>query len=169
MTQPPGQPHQWWQPQPPGSGGPPHPGPQGHSQAPGPPYSPGYGGTFSSEYGGFGAFDNSSPAKRGKSRKPWVIGAAVLVVLSGAGGVTAWLTGAFTGEVLDQAALHEGVASVLTDSYGEHDVANVRCPADQQITTGHTFDCTVDVAGSPRTVSIRILNDEPQYEVGAPR
>ena len=71
-------------------------------------------------------------------------------------------------DVLDQASLHEGITNVLRESYGEHDVSNVRCPEDQPITTGHTFDCKVDVAGQQRTVSIRILNDKPQYEVGAP-
>ncbi|WP_277681944.1 DUF4333 domain-containing protein [Saccharomonospora azurea] len=170
MTQPPGAP-QWWQPQ--GQQGP-HSGPTPQPVAPQPhaypaqPQQPAsFGGSFSSDYGGFGAFDAEPPANRGKSRKPWIIGAVALVVLAG-GGAAAWFSGVFTGDVLDQESLHEGVATVLQDSYGEQDVSNVNCPENQRIAAGHTFDCTVDVAGKPRTVSIRVLNDKPQYEVGAP-
>ncbi|EHR59462.1 DUF4333 domain-containing protein [Saccharomonospora cyanea] len=166
MTQPPGAP-QWWQPQ--GPQGPPsgQVPQQPHPYAAPPQATPAFGGSFASEYGGFGAFDGNSPAKRARSRKPWIIGATALVLLAG-GGAAAWFSGVFSGDVLDQASLHEGVTTVLRESYGEHDVSNVSCPEDQQITTGHTFDCTVDVAGRQRTVSIRILNDKPQYEVGAP-
>lgn len=167
MTQPPSQPHQWWQPHEQNSG----PLPQQQYPQPMTPPQPtgtGFGGSFSSEYGGFGAFDDDSPAKRGKSRKPWIISAIVVVVLAAAGGAAAWFSGMFTDEVLDQESLHEGVATVLQDSYGEHDVSNVSCPADQKIAAGHTFNCTVDIAGESKTVKIRILNNEPEYEVGAP-
>src|SRR5690606_41678888 len=55
--------------------------------------------------------DLDSPAKRGKSRKPWIISAVVVVVLAAAGGAAAWISGMFTDEVLDQESLHEGVAT----------------------------------------------------------
>ncbi|MEY7973938.1 DUF4333 domain-containing protein [Saccharomonospora xinjiangensis] len=164
MTQPPGAP-QWWQQQGPPTGASPQ---QQYTHPAPPPHSSNFGGSFSSEYGGFGAFDSSSPAKRAKSRKPWIIGVAAAVVLLVGGGVAAWASGVFAGEVLDQDSLHEGIATVLRESYGEHDVRNVSCPDDQQIKAGHTFDCTVDVAGKPKTIRVRVLNDKPQYEVGAP-
>ncbi|EIE97453.1 DUF4333 domain-containing protein [Saccharomonospora glauca] len=166
MTQPPGAP-QWWQPQ--GPQGPPSgPIPQQSPHSASPQPTPTFGGSFStSGYGGFGAFDDNSPAKGAKSRTLWLVGAAAVVVLAG-GGAAVWFSGVFSDDVLDQASLHEGITNVLRESYGEHDVSNVRCPEDQPITTGHTFDCKVDVAGQQRTVSIRILNDKPQYEVGAP-
>lgn len=163
MTQPPDSPQQWWQPQ-----GPPS-GPQPQQPYPQPHQNSGFGGSFSAEYGGFGAFEEQSDpsTRRTRSRKPWIITAIAITALAG-GGTAAWLSGVFTGKVLDQPALHDGITTTLTDSYGEHDVSNVACPADQQITTGHTFDCTVDIAGKQKTVTIRVLNAEPQYEVGAP-
>jgi hypothetical protein len=160
---------QWWQPE--GQQGPPS-GPIPQPSAP--PYQgqtpqpSTFGGSFSSSYGGFGAFDTEPPGSDGKkSRTPWIVGAVALVLLAG-GGAVAWFSGAFTKDVLDSEALRDGIATVLRDSYGEQSVGNVNCPEDQQITAGHTFDCTVDVAGKPKTVSIRVLNDKPQYEVGAP-
>ncbi|PRX43980.1 uncharacterized protein DUF4333 [Prauserella shujinwangii] len=162
MTQPPpGQPQGWWQPQ--GTPSPPH-----GQAAPGHP-PPVYGGGFQSQYGGFGAFGAGGPAPAPrKSRKPLLIAVAAVLVLAG-GGVAAWLLGAFRGDVLDAGSVERGVAQVLRDSYGEHDVRAVQCPDGQPIETGHTFDCSVEVAGKPRTVSIRVLNDQPEFEVGAPR
>lgn len=97
-----------------------------------------------------------------------LITAAVAVTLA-AGGTAAWLLGVFHGDVLDQQALQEGVATVLRDSYGEHGIKNVRCPANQEITTGSTFECSVEIGHRTTAVPIRILNDKPEYEVGAPR
>ncbi|MFF5986350.1 DUF4333 domain-containing protein [Prauserella flavalba] len=185
MTQQPGQPQGWWQPQTPGHGYPapgqypgtpqqPHQQPQQHQpqqlhqphqqQAPG-----GFGGNFQSQYGGLGAFgDTTTQPKPKRSKKPLVIGLVAVVVLAG-GGVAAWLLGVFRGDVLDQQSLQEGVATTLRDSYGEHDVSGVQCPANQQIETGHTFECSAEVAGQKRSVTIRVLNDKPEYEVGAPK
>lgn len=163
MTQPSGSAPQWWQP-PPGQADPHH---SPHHTPPAGEQAPGFPGAFPSQYGGFGAFDNVSPAKRRSRAKWWIVGVTVVVVLGG-GGAAAWFSGLFQGDVLDQDSLHEGVATVLTEHYGEHDVDDVRCPTDQRIATGHTFDCAVQVAGEPRTVTVRVLNDKPEYEVGAP-
>ncbi|MFC4001517.1 DUF4333 domain-containing protein [Prauserella oleivorans] len=161
MTQPP----TWWQP--PGPQGHPHTGPQ-HVQQHAQPQQPNYGGSLSSQYGGLGAFEQSPRSKPARSRKPLVIGLVVVVLLAG-GGVAAWLLGAFRDDVLDQESLQNGVATVLRDSYGEHDVRAVSCPADQEIRAGHTFECTVDIGDRRAGVPIRVLNDKPEYEVGAPR
>ncbi|MEU6640976.1 DUF4333 domain-containing protein [Saccharomonospora sp. NPDC046836] len=176
MTQPPGQPQGWWQPPQQGqhypAPGQQPPNYQAPGQQPAHPQAPrqpaGFGGTFQSQYGGLGAFGDVAPPKRRKLGKPLLIGAIVVVLLAG-GGIAAWLLGAFRGDVLEQRSLQTGVATVLRDSYGEHDVTNVQCPADQQVQTGHTFECTVEIGGQRRAVSIRVLNDKPEFEVGAPK
>jgi hypothetical protein len=119
-----------------------------------------------STYGGFGAFGAAAKPKR--SKKPWLIGAAVIVVLGG-GAAAAWLLGAFRGEVLDQHSVQDGVQKVLREDFGEGDVKDANCPKDQPVRTGTTFDCIVTVAGQPKKVTVRVLNDQAQYEVGAPK
>ncbi|MBK1784001.1 DUF4333 domain-containing protein [Prauserella cavernicola] len=185
MTQPPGQPQGWWQPQTPGHGYPApgqqqYPGqqqpqqhqypqqPQQHQQAQQPQQPGNFGGNFQSQYGGLGAFGGEPPAKPKRSKKPLVIGLVVVVVLGG-GAAAAWFGGLFRGDVLQQQSLQDNVATVLRDSYGEHDVSGVECPADQKIQTGNTFECSVQVAGKRKAVAIRVLNDKPEYEVGAPK
>ncbi|WP_236796684.1 DUF4333 domain-containing protein [Amycolatopsis sp. GM8] len=158
-----------WQPggypgpaQPPGYPPPQNPWPGQPASGPQPVQQFGAGAT----YGGFGAFEAAPKPKR--SKKPWLIGGAVLVVLAGAG-VAAWLLGAFRGEVLDQKSVEDGVQKILREDFGEGDVKNVSCPKDRPVATGTIFDCTVTVAGQPKKVTVRVLNDQAQYEVGAPK
>lgn len=87
----------------------------------------------------------------------------------GGGAGAAWLLGAFKGDVLDQQSVQDGVQKVLREDFGEGDVKGVSCPKDQPVKTGTTFDCTVTVAGQPKKVTVRVLNDQAQYEVGAPK
>lgn len=178
MNQPPQQPG-WWQPpaqpQQPWSPGQPqgHPG-QGYpgQQPTAPPAQPqpGYGGGFqpsTSGYGGFGAFNEGSEPSKPRSKKPFVIGGAIVAVLVVAG--AALLIFNPFKSVLDQDSLQEGVAAVLHESYGEGDVRDVNCPSGESVSTGTSFTCSVTVAGAPKTVSVRVLNDKPEYEVGAPK
>ncbi|ATY09418.1 DUF4333 domain-containing protein [Amycolatopsis sp. AA4] len=126
-----------------------------------------YGGGFQpSEYGGLGAFSSAKPGKP-RSKKPFLIAGAVVVVLAAAGGIS-WAAGVFSGDTLDQKSLQEGVSRVLNENYGEPDVKNVVCPSGQPIENGTTFDCTVQVGGQPKKVTVRVLNDKPEYSVGAP-
>lgn len=117
-------------------------------------------------YGGFGAFD--TPAKPKRSKKPWLITAVMIVVLGGAG-AAAWLLGAFRGDVLDQNAVAGGVQKILREDFGEGDAQNVNCPKNQPVQTGTTFECTATVAGQLKKVTVRVLNNQAQYEVGAPK
>ncbi|WP_410639586.1 DUF4333 domain-containing protein [Amycolatopsis sp. lyj-346] len=165
-----------WQPGQPG-GGPWQPPSQPTPQQP--PPTPGhgqqqyqqpqqqYGGGFQpAQYGGLGAFA-AEPEKKPKSKKPALIaGAAVGVLALGVG--AAWLLGAFRGDVLDQQSLQDGVVKVLNENYGEPDVKNAQCPANEAAQNGTTFDCTVTIGGQPKKVTVRVLNDRPEYEVGAP-
>lgn len=194
MTQPPQQPQQWWQP--PNSPGSPqnpqgpqsHPNPQPNRWPPAgqqqgqPPWQPplaspypvaGNGNQpphgFDSQptsYGGLGAFGGNTP-QPGRSKKPLIFGGVGVLALAAAAGI-AWLLGAFSGDTLDQRSTQEGVTKVLTDSYGEHDIKDTQCPAGEEITAGKTFDCTVVLAGQAKKVTIRILNDTPEFVVGAP-
>ncbi len=128
---------------------------------------PQYGGGFQpSQYGGLGAFA-PEPAKKPKSKKPVLITAAAVLVLA-VGGGAAWLLGAFRGDVLEQQSLQDGVVKVLNENYGEPDVKNAQCPADEAAQNGTTFDCTVTIGGQQKKVTVRVLNDRPEYEVGAP-
>ena len=59
--------------------------------------------------------------------------------------------------------------------YGIADVSNVSCPADQSVVKGTTFDCTADIDGESKTVTITVTGDEKNdaekgnYTVGLPR
>ncbi|MEU5257709.1 DUF4333 domain-containing protein [Amycolatopsis sp. NPDC021455] len=167
-------------PWPPGTGsfsGPWQPGqpPSGPWQPPSQPVPPQppvpqpgqYGGGFQpTQYGGLGAFA-TEPAKKPKSKKPLLLGGIAVLVLV-AGGGAAWLLGAFRGDVLEQQSLQDGVVKVLNENYGEPDVKNAQCPADEAAVNGTTFDCTVAIGGQQKKVTVRVLNDRPEYEVGAP-
>lgn len=89
---------------------------------------------------------------------------AVLVIGAGA----AWLLGALQGDTLDQKSLQDGVSRVLVENYGEPDIKNVACPSGESTQNGTTFDCTLQLGGQPRKVTVRVLDDKPEYEVSAP-
>jgi hypothetical protein len=38
----------------------------------------------------------------------------------------------------------------------------------QKIKTGITLDCSGEVGGQPKKVTVQVLNTNPEYEVGAP-
>lgn len=143
---------------------------QGQQQNPGTPPQGQYGGGFqpspSSQYGGLGAFGETE-TKPKASKKAFLIGGiAAAVVITG--GVGAWLLGAFSGDTLDRKSVQDGVVRVLNESYGEPDVKNVQCPSGQPIENGVTFDCSADLSGQPKKITIRVLNTSPEFEVGAP-
>ena len=134
---------------------------------PGPPQNQQFGGGFQpSQYGGLGAFSAETQNKP-RSKKPLAIGGIVVLVLVVGGGL-AWLLGAFRGDVLEQKSLQDGVTKVLNESYGEPDVKNAQCPSNESTQNGTTFDCTVQIGGQEKKVTVRVLNDKPEYEVGAP-
>jgi hypothetical protein len=143
---------------------------QAQQQNPGTPPQGQYGGGFqpapSSQYGGLGAFGETQPKPKGSKKALLIGGIAAAVVI--AGGVGAWLLGAFAGDTLDQRSVQDGVIRVLNENYGEPDVKNVQCPSGQPVENGTTFDCSVDLSGQPKKVTVRVLNTSPEFEVGAP-
>jgi hypothetical protein len=72
-------------------------------------------------------------------------------------------------KILDQKSVQDGVRRVLTESYLLTGVEDVSCPANQEVTVGATFDCTVAVGSEEKTVTITVQTAEGQYEVGQPK
>ncbi|WP_410656569.1 DUF4333 domain-containing protein [Amycolatopsis sp. lyj-112] len=144
---------------------------QAQHQVPGTPPQGQYGGGFqpapSSQYGGLGAFGGETGKKPKASKKTLLIGGIAAAVLV-AGGVGAWLLGAFAGDTLDQKSVQDGVVRVLNENYGEPDVKNAKCPSGQAVENGTTFDCSVELSGQQKKVTVRVLNTTPEFEVGAP-
>ncbi len=71
-------------------------------------------------------------------------------------------------DVLDEAAVEQGVSGILTDSYGMQGVSNVECPANVRVESGRTFMCSVVISDKQRSVPVKITDSEGTYEVGRP-
>ncbi|SNS20085.1 DUF4333 domain-containing protein [Rhodococcoides kyotonense] len=89
--------------------------------------------------------------------------AAILVI----GGVLFATLGGNT--TLDRAAAESGVEEIVTGTYGSAGVTDVSCPDGQQVERGSSFDCTLNVDGISRTVTLTFTDDEGTYEVSRPR
>ncbi|ROS45041.1 DUF4333 domain-containing protein [Amycolatopsis thermoflava] len=182
--QQPGQPQQYAQQpqygQAPGGYGQPQPGqfqpaqpqsaqPQYGQQYPGqaaPQYAaPQYAGQ---QHGAPGGYGQQQPAKKGGKGLLIGLGAAVVVVAAFC--VTAFLAPGFLKTtVLSQSAVQDGVKQVLIGNYQLTEVGDVQCPADQEVKSGATFDCSAVVNGQGKTVTVTIKDDAANYEVAYPR
>ncbi|GAA5052808.1 hypothetical protein GCM10023318_25930 [Nocardia callitridis] len=103
----------------------------------------------------------------GKSKKGLFIGLGVLAVVV-IGAIVAVILTLTAKDKLDQAAVQDGVQKVLSESYGIQDVNNVSCPADKEVAVDASFECTLDVSGEAKKVTIKITKDDGTYEVGRP-
>ncbi|WP_278266042.1 DUF4333 domain-containing protein [Nocardia sp. AG03] len=106
------------------------------------------------------------PPSGGKS-KGLLIGlivAGVLVVAA----VIGLLLVLLSSDELDNAAVQDGVARVLKDSYGIADVSDVSCPSGQAVEVDATFTCDLKVSGEAKQVTVKITKDDGTYEVGRP-
>ncbi|MGF0318968.1 DUF4333 domain-containing protein [Nocardia fluminea] len=106
------------------------------------------------------------PPSGGKS-KGLIIGliaAGVLVVAA----VIGLLLVVFSSDELDNAAVQDGVARVLKDSYGIADVSDVSCPSGQAVEVDATFTCDLKVSGEAKKVTVKITKEDGTYEVGRP-
>ncbi|MFC8180387.1 DUF4333 domain-containing protein [Rhodococcus sp. NPDC057297] len=101
-----------------------------------------------------------------KSKTPYfVIGGlvAAIVVIGGA-------ALAFGGSKnLDPAAAESGVEDIVTGTYGASSVSNVSCPEGKKIEKGASFECSLQVDGFERTVTLTFTDDDGTYEVSRPR
>lgn len=71
--------------------------------------------------------------------------------------------------IFDESALEGGVRRVLVQSYGVTDIGAVRCPSGQAVQVGISFDCTVQIGGAVRNVTLTVRGADGTYEVSAPK
>ncbi|MFB7874709.1 MULTISPECIES: DUF4333 domain-containing protein [unclassified Nocardia] len=107
------------------------------------------------------------PAPSGGKSKGLLIGlivAGVLVVAA----VIGLLLVLLSSDELDNAAVEDGVARVLKESYDIADVTDVSCPSGQAVEVDATFTCDLKVSGEAKQVTVKITKDDGTYEVGRP-
>ncbi|KZF13035.1 hypothetical protein A2J03_15645 [Rhodococcus sp. EPR-157] len=94
-----------------------------------------------------------------------MIGGLILAVI-----VIVGLVLAFGGSKnLDRAAAESGVEEIVTGTYGASSVSDVSCPDGEKIEEGASFECTLQVDGFDRTVTLTFTDDNGTYEVSRPR
>ncbi len=105
-------------------------------------------------------------AGRGRAGLPLYIAAGV-VVLAVVVGVLVFAFGRTT--YLDRAAAESGVEAIVVGTYRADTVSGVSCPDDMTVERGASFECSLQVDGAPRTVTLTMTDDEGTYEVSRPR
>lgn len=101
------------------------------------------------------------------SKKVLLIVGGVIIALVAAIVVTGSLV--LGSNTFDNAAVQDGVAKIVTESYGAIDVSDVSCPSGQKAETGTQFTCTLTTDGVPGSVTVTVKDDDGTYEVGRPR
>lgn len=139
--------------------------PAGQPYPGGYPQQPGYGPGGQQAPPGF---DEKDSAGKHTSLIWGLVAAAVLVVAVIVVGGFAW-PGWWISKVFDSSRVESGVQKILTNNYKLDNVTGVSCPADQEVTPGHTFSCAVTVDGKQRTVKITVKDSEGKYEVSQPK
>lgn len=106
------------------------------------------------------------PQQGGKKTVLWIgIGVGAVVVVGVVGMLVASALG---GKTLDEQAAQRGVEQIVTESYGARSVTGVSCPSGQKVEKGASFECTLTVDGSPKSVKVTFTDDEGTYEVSRP-
>ncbi|TWS24734.1 DUF4333 domain-containing protein [Tsukamurella sputi] len=106
-----------------------------------------------------------------KSRTGLIIGiaAAAIIAIVALVLIIGYFTGAFFGKKFDNAKVNEGVTKVLKDSYNESDTKDVSCKTDGvKVKEGETFTCNATIGGKQKTVTVKVLDSDGKYQVGAP-
>ena len=106
------------------------------------------------------------PVGRGRSMRTMYIAAGV-VVLAVVIGVLVFVFGRTT--YLDRDAAESGVELIVVGTYNAETVSGVTCPDDMTVERGATFECSLEVDGAFRTVTLTMTDDEGTYEVSRPR
>ena len=161
------QPGAYGQPQPPGAYpqyGQPHYGQPGAY----PQYGqPGMGQEFDQQFG--------QPSKPKNNKTLLAIGGGIAAVILLTVIVLGFVwPGWFVTTKLDVNAAQQGVQKILSDEtsgYGVKNVKNVKCNdgADPEVKAGATFNCSVSIDGTSRTVTVTFKDDKGTYEVGRPQ
>ncbi|MFC9898442.1 DUF4333 domain-containing protein [Nocardia sp. NPDC127579] len=69
---------------------------------------------------------------------------------------------------LDPNAVQRGIAQVLSESYGLVEVKDVVCPTDLPVVVGGSYECSVRVDGTKKTVAVTVTDHDGTYEVSRP-
>lgn len=108
--------------------------------------------------------------RRRGGKLPWVVGFLVLLVVAGAVAFAGFVSpGLLVRSVFDAGSVQQGVQQTLRDSYHLGTVESVRCPAGQVVEPGRRFDCSVQLGGARKSVSVTVRDSSGIYEVGYPR
>lgn len=70
--------------------------------------------------------------------------------------------------VFNTGNMESAIGRLLTDTYKLQDVGAVSCPGQQPVVDGSRFQCTVDVAGTTKHVTITVSGEDGNYKVGPP-
>jgi len=121
--------------------------------------------------GGFGALTLDQPPK--KSNQGLIIAIVVVVVLAALAAVALFVWPGFLNKkVFDERQVTAGVTKVLTEGsptgYGLSGVTDVACPSGQEVKAGTSFQCTLNLNGAPKTVTVVVKDDNGLYEVNPP-
>jgi Domain of unknown function (DUF4333) len=149
-------------------------GQSGYGQQPSVYPQPGYGGynqPAGAPSGGFAATTLDQPPK--KSNQGLIVAVVVVVVLAALAAVVLFVWPGFLNKkVFDERQVTSGVTSVLTGTaptgYGLTGVSDVSCPSGQEVKAGTSFQCTLTINGAPKTVNIKVIDDQGTYQVDPP-
>ncbi len=97
----------------------------------------------------------------------------MVVVLAALAAVALFVWPGFLNKkVFDERQVTAGVTKVLTEGsptgYGLTGVTDVSCPSGQEVKAGTSFQCTLNVNGTPKTVTVKVKDDTGLYEVNPP-
>jgi hypothetical protein len=160
--QQPGQPAQYGQ-----------PGQYGQPAQYGQPEQPGQYGQ-PAQYPGQYAAAPPQGSKRSMALIGGVVGGILLLLVIGVLITGFWQPGFFVTTKLDVNKANAGVQQILTDEtsgYGAKNVKDVKCNggSDPTVKKGATFDCSVNIDGANKHVTVTFQDSKGTYEVGRPQ
>jgi len=138
--------------------------PGGQGMAPGYPQQPQQFGQPGNQW----APPSGQPTHQQGGKKTGLWGGIAVAVVVVVGLIVALLSWTLGGKTLDQQAAQRGVEQIVTESYGARSVTGVNCPSGQEVEKGASFECTLTVDGSPKSVKVTFTDDEGTYEVSRP-
>lgn len=107
------------------------------------------------------------PQRGNTSKTPLLVIGGLVVLILVIGGILFATVG--SSKTLDRSAAESGVEEIVTGTYGSAGVTDVSCPDGQKVAKGNSFDCSLNVGGISRTVTLTFTDDNGTYEVSRPR